>query len=118
MEREQSTASIPVNVYRTEERLMVAALMPGLQPDDITIDVSHQGHMRIHGELRGQLKDWKDVLVEEWQAGGCSRELDLPAAVDASRGHATYENGVMVVVLPIAQAAVAGSFAPRPGQGH
>lgn len=118
MELETSTTRVPVNVYRTEERLMVSVPMPGLQPEDITVAVSEGGRMQIRGELRGKLKDWKDVLVEEWQAGGYSRELDLPAPVDASAAHGTYENGVMVVVFPVAQATVAGSFGPRPGQGH
>lgn len=113
-----SGTRVPVNVYRTEDRLMVAVAMPGLQPEDITIEVGPGGAMRLRGALRGRLKDWKEVLVEEWQAGGYSRELDLPAAVDASAGHATYENGVMVVVLPIAGSPVAGSFSPRAGQGH
>jgi HSP20 family protein len=118
VERETSGTPVPVNIYRTEDRLMVAVAMPGLQPEDITVEVGVGGAMRILGALRGRLKDWKEVLVEEWQAGGYRRDLDLPAAVDASRGHATYENGVMVIVLPIAGVLVAGSFKPRPGQGH
>jgi HSP20 family protein len=118
VEVETSTTRVPVNVYRTEERLMVAVAMPGLQPQDISVEVSERGAMLIRGELRGKLKDWKEVLIEEWQAGGYRRELELPVSVDASGGHATYENGVMVIVLPIATSAVAGGFKPRAGQGH
>lgn len=108
---------MPVNMYRTEELLMVAALMPGLQPDDIKIDIGAGGRLRVAGELRGKLKDWKDVLLEEWQAGGYERELDLPVAVDATGGRATYENGVLVVVLPVAATTTAGTVAPRGGEG-
>lgn len=118
MELETSVTRVPVNVYRTEDRLMVAVPMPGLQPEDIVVEVDANGHMLIRGELRGKLKDWKEVLVEEWQAGGYSRELNLPAAVDASAGRATYENGVMVIVLPVGQSTLAGRFSPNPGQGH
>lgn len=118
MELEGNPTSVPVNVYRTEDRLMVAVAMPGLQPEDITIDVSAYGRMQIRGDLRGKLKDWKEVLLEEWQAGNYRRDLELPAPVDASGGHATYENGVMVVVFPIASSNVAGNFGPRAGQGH
>jgi HSP20 family protein len=118
MDREPRTTNVPVNMYRTEDRLMVAALMPGLQPDDISIDVGADGQLQLRGELRGRLKDWKDVLQEEWQAGGSQRTLDLPVAVDGAAGRATYENGVLVVVLPVAAAPVAGRFAPSPGQGH
>jgi HSP20 family protein len=112
VELEMRTSKVPVNVYRTEERLMVSAAMPGLMPADITIEVGDGGRMQIRGALRGKLKDWKEVLVEEWQAGGYHRELDLPAPVDAASGRATYENGVLVVVFPVAQAHTPGSFQP------
>jgi HSP20 family molecular chaperone IbpA len=58
------------------------------------------------------------VLVEEWQAGDASRSLDLPNAVDASAGRATYENGVLVVVLPLASEHCPGQIMPIvPGGG-
>lgn len=117
MDHATSTNSVPVNIYRTDELLMVAALMPGLQPDDISIEVSDAGNIALRGELRGKLKDWKEVLREEWQAGGYQREVELPAAVDATGGRATYENGVLVVVLPVAAANTAGSFTPKGGSG-
>lgn len=104
--------TFPVNVYRTQERLMIAAAMPGLLPADITIEVNRLGRLLIRGELRGRLKDWKEVLQEEWQAGGYQRELELPTPVDAASGRATYENGVLVVVLPTAPSLTAGAFSP------
>lgn len=118
MERELKPTRVPVNIYRTEERLMVAALLPGLQPEDISIELDAQGQLQLRSALRGKLKDWKDVLLEEWQAGGSSRSLELPVSVDGSAGHATYENGVLVIVLPIASSSVPGRFAPLAGQGH
>jgi HSP20 family protein len=118
MKVETSTTRVPVNVYRTEDQLMAAVQMPGMQPEDITIEVGARGGLLVRGDLRGKLKDWKEVLIEEWQAGGYRRELDLPVPVDASGGRATYENGVLVVVLPIADSTTPGSFGPRAGQGH
>lgn len=112
MEREALQMAIPINIYRSEDRLMVAALLPGLQPSDITIDVSADRHLLIRAELRGRLKDWKEVLVEEWQAGGASRDLELPATVDGASARATYEQGVLVVVLPLADSHSPGHFAP------
>lgn len=112
MEREALQMRIPLNIYRSDDRLMVAALMPGLQPSDITIDVSSDRRLLIRAELRGRLKDWKEVIVEEWQAGGASRELELPASVDGASARATYEQGVLVIVLPLADSHSPGRFAP------
>lgn len=111
-------SQVPVNVYSADSKLMVAALMPGLQPEDITVEVRQDGQLALRAELRGRLKDWKDVHQEEWQAGGYSRDLALPMSVDGAAGHATYENGVLVVTLPQSAAARPGRFSPRAGQGH
>lgn len=108
----EMSTSIPVNIYRAEERLMVAAVLPGLQPSDISIEVLPDHRLRLDAKLRGRLKDWKDVLHEEWQAGGGSREVALPDPVDAQAGRATYENGILVVVLPLAAAHRPGAIAP------
>ena len=97
---------IPVKMYRTADRLMVAAPLPGLQPEDITIEVSEDGHMVIQGEVRGLLKDVKELLLDEWSVGGYYRELYLPLSVDAEHANVTYGNGVLVVTLPISEQTV------------
>jgi hypothetical protein len=51
----------------------------------------------------GLLKDVKELLISEWNVGGYQRELDLPVGVDGERANITYENGVLVVMLPISE---------------
>ncbi|HMQ31655.1 MAG TPA: Hsp20/alpha crystallin family protein [Chloroflexaceae bacterium] len=111
-------SQVPVNIYSADGKLVVAALMPALQPEDITVEVRADGGLTIRAELRGRLKDWKDVHQEEWQAGGYSRDLELPMPVDGGAGYATYENGVLVATFPQSDAARPGQFSPRPGQGR
>ena len=101
MQEQAKIQQIPVKVYRTEERLMVAAPMPGLQPDDILVEVTGNGHLVIQGDLRGMLKDIKELLQDEWSVGGYYRELPLPNAVDGTLANVSYGNGVLVVALPI-----------------
>jgi HSP20 family protein len=95
--------SIPVKVYSTSDRLMVAAPLAGLEPEDITVVVTNDGRLILDGRLRGILKDVKEILVNEWSVGGYHRELDLPRSVDGNRANVTYENGVLVVMLPISE---------------
>jgi HSP20 family protein len=94
---------IPVKVYRTAERITVAAPMPGLQPEDIVVEVTADGRLRLAGELRGVLKGVKDLLVDEWSVGAYERALDLPSPVDGETANVTYGNGVLVVALPVAE---------------
>jgi HSP20 family protein len=91
-------------MYESNDRLTVAAPMPGLAPQDITIEVTPGNQLVLHGSGRGLLKDEKAVLRDEWNPGPYCRELDLPSPVDGSMANVTYRNGILVVVLPLAAA--------------
>jgi HSP20 family protein len=101
MQEEVKVQRIPVKVYRSIDRLMVAAPMPGLQPEDIKVEVTRDNQLVIRGDLRGILKDIKDLLIDEWNVGCYYRTLPLPDAVDAQRANVTYGNGVLVAALPV-----------------
>jgi HSP20 family protein len=103
MQEHAKLQQIPVKVYRSSDRLMVAAPMPGLQPENILVQVTENGHLIIQGELRGLLKDIKELLLDEWSVGGYYRELPLPDAVDGTLANVSYGNGVLVVALPISE---------------
>lgn len=98
-QRERRT--IPLNVYRSEDRLTLAALMPGVEPEDIQVEVTSDGRVSLHGAWRGSLKGVNEILQNEWQAGGYYREFTLPLPVNGSLANLTFGNGVLVVVLPI-----------------
>ena len=131
MDKEVNTRarqSMPVKLYRTADRLVIAAAMAGMRPEDVSIEVTGSGRLilqsRPRGVLRAELFDvavtvdrdgdqevwtreqWqetKDVVLDEWSTRGYYRELELPAAVDAELGTVTYGNGVLVVALPVAE---------------
>lgn len=93
---------IPVKVYRAHDRLTVAAPMPGLEPEDIEVEVTQENKLVLRGQLRGVLKGVKDLVIDEWSVGDYYRELALPASVDGETANVTYGNGVLVVALPLA----------------
>jgi HSP20 family protein len=94
---------IPVKVYRTGERLMVAAPMAGLEPENIVVEVTADGCLVLHGDVRGMLKEVKELLLDEWSVGVYHREFALPVPVNATCANVTYGNGVLIVALPISQ---------------
>ena len=94
---------IPVKMYRSEDRLTVAAPMPGLEPDDIQVEVTRDRHLILRGNLRGALKGEKEILLDEWSVGFYFRDLDLPLPVNGEMANVTYGNGVVTVALPVSQ---------------
>lgn len=111
--------SVPVKVYRADGRLMVAAPMPGLEPSDLRVEVTTDNRLVLRGGLRGIRQDEKDLLINEWTVGNYERSLDLPVAVDGPMANVTYDNGVLVVTLPVAeQTRPAQLNVPGVGEAH
>jgi HSP20 family protein len=92
---------IPLKVYRTVDRLTVAAPMAGMEPEDIAVEITDDGRLLLDGQVRGMLKDVKVLLLDEWSVGAYYRDYLLPEPVDGSQATATYGNGVLVVTFPI-----------------
>lgn len=94
---------IPITMYSINGRLMVAAPMPGLEPENITAQVTSNGHLILRGALRGMLKpqDGKQRFFEEWHAGAYQREVTLPLPVNAVCANVSYGNGVLALAFPL-----------------
>ena len=108
---------VPVNIYREGDRLMVAAPLPGMEPGSVRIDVRGR-RLTIDAGLRGPGQNrTQQYLRREWTVGPYRRTVELPADVDAEGANAVYNNGVLVVMLPVDSRAT--SDRPRlPGSRH
>lgn len=93
---------VPLKVYRSMDRLTIAAPMAGMEPEDISIEITDDGRLLLDGDVRGVLKDVKELLLDEWSVGAYYRDFMLPEPVNGSEAVATYGNGVLVVTFPIA----------------
>jgi HSP20 family protein len=103
MQEQGKQQRIPVKVYRTDDRVMIAAPMPGLEPENIRVEVTRDGRLILHGDERALLKDVKELLVDEWSVGAYHRELAFPVPVNAVCANVTYGNGVLMVTLLISE---------------
>lgn len=95
----QQQQSVPVRVYQTNDCLMVAAPLPGLEPENISVTIAGDC-VTIRGEERGPGQHERDLLVAEWTIGPYYREVVLPQPVNGALTNATYGNGVLVLALP------------------
>jgi HSP20 family protein len=104
-ESQQNTdvQEVPANVFSSGQRVTIAAPMPGQEPENISVVVSAGPVVTLHADLRGALKGDKELIRDEWTPGPYHREVELPNHVDGQRANLTYNNGVLVVALPVAE---------------
>src|SRR2546421_419754 len=91
--------TMPVQLHQAAKRLVLAAPMPGLEPQDIVVTI-HDERVIIHGAYRGSRQGQPEILVSEWTIGPYHRELRLPQPVNGVLTNATYGNGVLVLSMP------------------
>jgi HSP20 family protein len=103
-ETQQGAQTIPVNIFESEESLMIIAPMPGLQEEDLDITVRGNS-LTVEGRERADLKpdSGKRYLRHEWRYGPYRRMIELPYTVDAGTAEATLNNGVLSVRLQKAE---------------
>jgi len=96
---QQTQQTVPVQVHQTDALIVLAAPMPGLEPQDISVVIASD-KVTIRGNYRGSRQETGDLLVSEWTIGPYAREIVLPQPVNGSLTNATYGNGVLVLAMP------------------
>lgn len=100
--------SMPLNLYAAEDELVVLAAVPGMRPEDLEI-TAHQNTLTLSGTVADvaeteEAKGATWYLRELWP-GRFRRSLTLPFEVDPDKAQASFEHGVVRIVLPKAEAA-------------
>jgi HSP20 family protein len=91
--------TVPVRIYDREKHIVLAAPLPGLEAENISITVGGN-RIVISGEERGPRQHGPDVVLAEWSIGPYFREISLHQAVKSHLTNATYGNGVLVLSMP------------------
>lgn len=93
--------ALGVNVHEEDEAFILSALVPGLNADDLNIQVLDDV-VRIEGEYK---QDENQYLMRELPYGSFTRTLRLPAPIDADHVEAKIADGVLTLTLPKAESA-------------
>jgi HSP20 family protein len=94
------TRSLPVNVYLSEDRLILYADLPGLKPEDVSISIRGYS-LKIEGETPSSAEEeLGEVYFHERYGGKFRRSIALPTPVDVEHISATFLNGVLKVTVP------------------
>ena len=95
---------MPMDLSRDADRYVLNADLPGIDPSSVDIDVDGQ-LLSIRAERPAPATDGVTWIARERSTGTFLRRFTLGQNVDTSNISANYENGVLSVVIPVAERA-------------
>jgi len=93
-----------MNVWANEESAIVTAELPGCDPDALDISVVGQTLSMSGNRKAEELPEGAIYHRRERSCGGFTRTFQLPFEVDAKQVEATFDKGILHIVLPRAEA--------------
>ena len=96
--------SVPIDAYRRGEEFFVHLDLPGVDPDAIELTVE-QNVLTIRAERRFEPEEGDELLISERPQGSFTRQLLLGESLDTDRLEADYDQGVLTLRIPVAEAA-------------
>jgi HSP20 family protein len=95
-----TTWSPAVDIFETENEIVVKAELPGVDRKDITLNLENNV-LTVKGERKFE-KETKEENYHriERSYGGFSRAFSIPATVDEEKIRADYHDGILRIALP------------------
>jgi HSP20 family protein len=101
---ESATVFAPVDAYRVDDNYVVEFDLPGVDPSSIDVTVE-RNVLSVKAERKLNRANGSDVVLAERFAGSYHRSIYLGSELDSERVQASYSDGVLRLVIPIADAA-------------
>lgn len=96
---------LPLDITSSEDAITVEAALPGIHPEDVEITV-HQDSLTIGVKEQAERETTEGERVyRELRRSSGSRTLTLPSGLDIDRAQADFDNGMLKLVIPRAEAA-------------
>ncbi len=95
---------IPIDMMDTGPEIIVQTNLPGVKPEEVSVTVvgntlTIKGTTQQQEEFQGA-----NYLRRERRTASFTRSVSLPVTVDAEHGEAKFQNGVLTLTLPKAEA--------------
>ena len=95
---------MPMDVWQADDGYHVALDLPGIDPGSVEI-TSERNVLTIRAERRAEYEEGHNVLLAERPQGSFTRQLQVGDALDTTKVAATYNNGVLMLTIPMAESA-------------
>ena len=94
---------MPMDAWREGDNFVVEFDLPGVDPGSIDLDVE-RNVLTVKAE-RDRISDDAETIATERPRGVFSRQLFLGDTLDVERVEASYNDGVLRLVIPVAEQA-------------
>ena len=100
---EQTTPGViftpSVDIFETERELTLLADLPGVTPENLTIDL-RENTLSLTGEVESFERGHEEDLLVEYETGKYYRQFSLSNVIDQSKINAKLTDGVLRLTLP------------------
>lgn len=98
--KNQEEGQLTVDVYQTEDEIVIRSAIAGVTADDLDISIS-QDMVAIKGSRKpNEQVEASDYYYRELYWGRFSRTVILPEDIDADNAKASMKNGVLTIKMP------------------
>lgn len=95
--------SLALDMYETEDKVVVKTAIPGVKAEDIHVSVSGET-LTIKAETREEEEvKREDYLRKERRFGSYCRTVTLPGGLKADSAEADYTDGILTLSIPKAE---------------
>lgn len=101
---EDSQVFFPVDVREKDDEFVVTAMLPGLKPEDVDIQIVNET-ITLKGEFKNAIEEDANYILQERPSGNFFRSIAMSDMMDASKAEAHMENGILTLRIPKAEAA-------------
>lgn len=100
-----SFGTLSLDMYETEDDVMVEAPLPGFAPEEVDIELQNNV-LTIKAE-HSEEKEREDATyhIREQRFGRFYRQIALPTDINADEAEAVFEDGILKLQLPKAEVA-------------
>lgn len=92
----------PINIYIDDDAMIVDARLPGATAKTVELSLEPQAVVLSDRPAAAEGEEGKDGAAKK--APAWSRRIELPFRADAAKANAKFENGILRIELPKAEA--------------
>ena len=97
---EEYEGQLAVDVYQTEDEVILKAPLAGVKPEDLEISITDE-----IVSIKGERKETEEINRENYFAQECywgafSRSYVLPVSVESEKAAANLKNGILIIKMP------------------
>lgn len=111
------TPSMPMDAVRKDDHVEFRFDLPGVRPESIDLTVE-RNVLTVKAERSWETEEGSETLARERGRGTYFRQIRLGEALDADHVEARYEDGVLHVTVPVAEAAKPRKVEIQSGQSQ